>query len=856
MAELLAGVAAPDEADGGVAVDLFESPNLDRFLRRAEQFLGEEKFPEAIEVLQSVVEGRTLIASAVGEEAEAEAPEEARLADPATTVYSQDGRIYRPARRLCHEMLAGMPTVGLGIYRSLYEAQARELLQRSLNDGDLQGLQRVYTRYFVTLAAGEAMVALANRSMHEGQYRNAAQIYRDLISVYPDENLRRLNLNPLWCRFRIALCLRMSGEPAAARDVLAQMAADAPRESLRIMGELQPVASLAASPMFDLAADVAVGTAPQVSRPDWFAQGDVELVPLWQYRFRGNDPYAAIKEAEQDNSFVFFSDGIVVNAAPHATKYGTGTRIAFRGEDGPLLRAVFLENFKVREAKAFSGILNQEADGLDLPPRPRESYSRARVPVYDFTLQRTVEDEDRIYAVLGNNKPSQGVESLRVNEIVAYDKADMRRLWSTTDFEEGVDSYFDVTFLAPPTVFRERLFVPVLKEGVYSLQCAERKTGQPIWRTRLHGGGTDLFKAPGCQVVMFGSSAVALTNAGVIASVDAYSGAIEWMRRYERSDPLRPAPVERVLRRSQSGFMQGGSQFQERNMQQFLPSDLISSRGLVVFAACDSQLIIALDSASGQPLWMVDGAMWYGRFGELNHLLGANDDDLFAVSESHLVCIGLRSGLVKWSKPLPQTGERATRWRGRGCILPGAVAIPGDREITIASADGQGDWVRLPLPSFREGEEQLHGAANLVTHGPWLGVCYSTGIEVYSSRSALLALAASADDATHRVSYLVQAGGRENTQQALEGLRAHLAAGNLQGTDREAVEERLVGLARELEAQHGAEDALATISEDITTRDARLRWYLARLEAFKMRKDVVSYSAEQQRLYRYMEGRD
>ena len=53
-----------DIVDEGANVEMFESPNLDRFLRRARQFLDEDKYPEAIQVLQSVIEGRTLVATA------------------------------------------------------------------------------------------------------------------------------------------------------------------------------------------------------------------------------------------------------------------------------------------------------------------------------------------------------------------------------------------------------------------------------------------------------------------------------------------------------------------------------------------------------------------------------------------------------------------------------------------------------------------------------------------------------------------------------------------------------------------------------------------------------------------------
>ena len=48
------------ESDEGIAVELFESPNLGRYLRRAQECLTREDYPQAIKILQDVIEGRTL----------------------------------------------------------------------------------------------------------------------------------------------------------------------------------------------------------------------------------------------------------------------------------------------------------------------------------------------------------------------------------------------------------------------------------------------------------------------------------------------------------------------------------------------------------------------------------------------------------------------------------------------------------------------------------------------------------------------------------------------------------------------------------------------------------------------------
>ena len=118
------GGGATNQDSLGVPARLFESPNLDRFLRRANDFLEREDFDGAIKVLQDVLEGRTLVAaesetdsgeaqpgSSKAGSSKAGSSKSAGAVDPrddnpSLAVFSADDRLYRPVRRLCHELLA------------------------------------------------------------------------------------------------------------------------------------------------------------------------------------------------------------------------------------------------------------------------------------------------------------------------------------------------------------------------------------------------------------------------------------------------------------------------------------------------------------------------------------------------------------------------------------------------------------------------------------------------------------------------------------------------------------------------------------------------------------------------------
>src|SRR5690606_2001928 len=130
-----------------------------------------------------------------------------------------------------------------------------ELLEHALREGSATALEHVADRYFVTLPAGRAMALLADRWMHEGRYRGAVLVLRDLLDVYPAVHRQRLGISDVWGRFKIALCLRLAGDTDSAHDAVQALAVGHPDESLRLQGELHAVKDLPADRLF--ARDVA-----------------------------------------------------------------------------------------------------------------------------------------------------------------------------------------------------------------------------------------------------------------------------------------------------------------------------------------------------------------------------------------------------------------------------------------------------------------------------------------------------------------------------------------------------------------------------------------------------------------------
>jgi len=282
--------------------------------------------------------------------------------------------------------------------------------------------------------------------------------------------------------------------------------------------------------------------------------------------------------------------------------------------------------------------------------------------------------------------------------------------------------------------------------------------------------------------------------------------------------------------------------------------------GLLIAAPCDSYVLLCLDGASGEIVWLIDqDPGLFADYGKLQYVVGANSRYVYVATKSDLICIGLRSGVRLWSRSMPVDGAGAEDWRGRGVVMEDVVLMPNGREVLAYDAEGKDDPQRISLPTFADGPEPAHGACNLTVSGPWLGVAYEGVVEVFSSVPALHDLAEASSDPQQRAAYLVQAGDAEGAVGVFE---AWLDKAELTPERQAEATARMLNVARERALQLGPSDPKAALSlldrvrVHIHDRTVRMDWHVARLDLFKEIQDLRAYEEEQQRLYRFMEGKD
>jgi hypothetical protein len=141
-----------------------------------------------------------------------------------------------------------------------------------------------------------------------------------------------------------------------------------------------------------------------------------------------------------------------------------------------------------------------------------------------------------------------GLEVLPGNELVAFDTATRKTIWTKELNGEGKSATRKVFFRGAPAVKGDRLYVcgairdigeegPTTKEEAH-LFCLDRMSGRVLWRRFLGYGDTE---APaefppysGLAPAVAKGVVVAVTGLGVAAAFDARTGDLLWLFRYDR----------------------------------------------------------------------------------------------------------------------------------------------------------------------------------------------------------------------------------------------------------------------------------------------------------------------------------
>ena len=196
-----------------------DSPQTRKRLAEAEQKLAGGKAGEAVEDLQRVLD---------------------EAGDDFVTV---DGRQYRPARWVVHQLLAALPPDALAAYQARVDEPARKLLDAAKRDRDPRPLWHLVDRYFVSRPAAEGLLLLGDLLFERGDFRTAELVWRRLLpDADADVPYPTPPADPAAVRARVALAAAFQGEPDRAAAEMAALKAKYPGAAGAFAGKTGPYA--------------------------------------------------------------------------------------------------------------------------------------------------------------------------------------------------------------------------------------------------------------------------------------------------------------------------------------------------------------------------------------------------------------------------------------------------------------------------------------------------------------------------------------------------------------------------------------------------------------------------------------
>ena len=284
------------------------------------------------------------------------------------------------------------------------------------------------------------------------------------------------------------------------------------------------------------------------------------------------------------------------------------------------------------------------------------------------------------------NTDYQGIDITRqipTRRLFAYDIETGEPLWDHQpphpwDGESGTFGQ-RMSVAGPPVISGSRVLVPCYRlEGRidFRVACYDLATGRLLWSTPLVSGQRPLnmfgrhvneFSAPPVRVE--GDRVVVLTQLGIVASLDLFTGRTLWESMYE------PVPLPKS---------RGWEMRQRRQVWRNAPPVVAS--GVIVVAPNDADHLAGFDLESGAALWT-----WPYRElrDNVNVLLGADEDRIYLGGRS-IVALHKQGGLANPGPFLPAWRDSYDHPDGsygaggpRALLTRDAILVPARAELVV-----------------------------------------------------------------------------------------------------------------------------------------------------------------------------
>jgi outer membrane protein assembly factor BamB/tetratricopeptide (TPR) repeat protein len=564
-----------------------------------------------------------------------------------------DDDYYVSIQEYINERVCTWPQEGIGAYRDLYEREIESALSQARRLR-LEETVELFERFFCTRAAARLAERIGQAAIESGDFALAERVYRRVLEDHPD----RGQYAPRY-RAMLAIIATMQGTvPAEWEDVDLQTEVIFKGQQLTVGEVLEAVQRGFA--------DVRQAASPH----DWPTFGgsparnrisgtDVDELGLrWRY-----SEFPLRASLEDDSGFAeAFRRPAGFNRLLTIHPVLSG-ELVFAQQQRSIIALDRNTGRTVWQYQAESE-LEFDSDGWDVPPPAWSSLTVHAGRVF-ASVPSTV------LPFFGYETPAESVELICLHSDTG------KLLWHVRreDIDEEPEA---VSFDPAPLAVRNKVYLVGRRRRSFGFEdcylfCFNAQTGATLFRTHLGSASTGVFSsrqgsmslAAACDDRIY-----VCTNLGTVAAVSAYTGAVSWLRLYERDRVI----LQRTLART------------TWELELWHRNPVICADDRLVCLPSDATRILVLDRNDGDVVLSIAAA----DLGNATTLLGVDGNRMCTVG-SEVVLYDLHKQAVIWRTPLPEEAEV----QGRGVWAEDRILVPTRVGICVFHVT-DGSLARMP----------------------------------------------------------------------------------------------------------------------------------------------------------------
>ncbi len=435
--------------------------------------------------------------------------------DQAPRFIDGDNGFIIPVARKRRLILAGLSPAGQSAYRLFYDAEAQRLFKEASGPTELKALERIFSAYFTTSVGDNAGDRLGDFYFELGHFDRAANCWLAVLRERPDTDLSRGLLG-----VKAGLALFRAGRRAELAQVRAELADRYSDERVTLGGQSGAPGTLLSRLIDDEKLTVAPDQPAAPAMPANLKL-DTEIDPDWQFRFAASVE-AGMNEAELTQwESTTLSATVPVVTIEGSTLYANylGFIMALDLKSGKML-------WRTGSFHHLESMVNQNFGGM-----------------MDTSRYAILASGDQLWMLAKDLKDQNFFAPFHL----ACRRASSGELvWQSNDLSD----YAQLDLCGPPLLVAGRLFIPAKGQGNQQNQgmpqqlvlAIQPHDGKVLWKTEIgsfrqnnmyNRWGYNMQSDAQPRLIYRAGSIYIETHAGVLARLDADSGALDWGYAYQ-----------------------------------------------------------------------------------------------------------------------------------------------------------------------------------------------------------------------------------------------------------------------------------------------------------------------------------